>query len=192
MSKGKKVKLHRPLTDDEKKKVLREHFYYEVTMLDFSVERLLDYRKHNNEKSFENMAVDTCLLHARNLLEFFFYRSNMNSGYTRARDIQTTWQNPQKTTWIRELERRVNDEITHLTLRRISSRYSGMNWDCCAIRKEFFDVAIRFLGQVPRGYINERLRKLGERISSVLGSYVPEDKNGVTSTSSNIDIFRCW
>lgn len=80
MYKNKKVKPHRLLTEEEKKEVLREHFYHEATMLDFSVERVVEYKKHNKGKSFENMAANTCLLHARNLLEFFFLSFQYGRG----------------------------------------------------------------------------------------------------------------
>jgi len=38
----------------------------------------------------------------------------------------------------------------------------------------------------------DRLEKAGRTNVVRLGSYVPEDKNGATSTSSNIEILRCW
>jgi len=193
MSKGKKVKLCRPLTVNEKKEVLREHFYYEATMLDFSVERLVEYRKHNKEKIFENMAVDACLLHARNLLEFLFYPSNMKNGYIRAYDVETSWPtNQEKSLWIKKVQERVSDEVTHLTLGRISSRFSGMDWDCCAIRKEFFDVMVEFLSQLSEKYMDKKLGSLRKRISDVLGSYDPQDDSGVTNTSGKIVISRSW
>lgn len=184
MSRDEVRKARRLLTDKEKKKFLDKHFFYEIQMLDFAVNKIIEQkRKRKTNKYLNDMAVDTCLLHARNLHEFFF--KSRSKGYIRALDIVDTWKllEPAQNSWIARVNCSVNDEITHLTLGRISSRFSGTDWDCCAIRKEFFDVAIRFLGQVPGKYVNEKLKKLEERISSVSCSYVSEDESGVTHTS---------
>lgn len=193
MSRDEVRRARRLLTDKEKEKFLGEHLFYEVQMLHIAVNKIVEYkRKKKPDKYPNNMAVGTCLLHARNLYEFFF--KSRSKGYIRALDILDNWKQPQpeQNSWIARVKCRVNDEITHLTFGRMSSRFSGTDWNCCAIRKEFFDVIHRFLRQLPKKYMDERLGKLEDRISSVLGSYVPEDKNGVTSTSSNIDIIHHW
>lgn len=193
MSKKKTPKLPQSLTDGEKKEILREHFYYEVQMLDFSVDKVVEYNlRGKTDKCLKNMAVDTCLLHARNLWDFFFFRPSKN--YVRASHFLDSWGKPQiaGNSWIKKVEKRVNDEITHLTVGRISSSFSNMQWNCCAIRKEFFDVIITFLGQLPQKYMDEKLRKLKRRILSVLDSYMPEDNSGVTQTSSDSDIYNIY
>lgn len=115
----------------------------------------------------------------------------MEGGYVRACDLGITWQSSQKTTWIKKVEERVNNEITHLTLGRISASFCKTDWDCYAVRKEFFDVIIKFFSQLPQKYMDNKLESLKRRISDVLDSYAPQDNSGVTNTSSNITIFHC-
>jgi len=57
-------------TDREKQELPTEHFYYEVKMLGFSVARLSESPHKRGSLWHRNMAIEACLLHARNLREF--------------------------------------------------------------------------------------------------------------------------
>lgn len=151
------------LNDEEKKRYLREHFYYEVKMLHFAVCKfaLTDILDIWNR----NMALETFLLHARNLKEFFYYKPCKK--YLRAYDFvenEIKWDRdkPKKTHWIIEVESRADKELAHLTNERIYGTPPEKKWKCGIIQRDFLKLAKCFLDHLPEKYIDERLREIKE------------------------------
>jgi len=62
------------LTDEEKRRFLGEHFYYEVMMLMFCYDRMVEFQRARDAYS-NNMALESFLFHARNLREFFYSKT---------------------------------------------------------------------------------------------------------------------
>lgn len=150
------------LDDEEKKCYLREHFYYEVKMLVFSVPKIIEFQRAKNQGS-TNMALEDCLLHARNLMEFFYYKPH--KLYLRAYDFvenKTKWDRdkPEKTHWIKEVERRANKELAHLAHGRIYGTPPEKGWECGAIVRDFLKVVKVFLDHLPGEYMGENLREI--------------------------------
>lgn len=152
------------LDDEEKKRYLREHFYYEVKMLDFAAAKLAEFAPTDIWN--RNMALETFLLHARNLKEFFYYKPC--KPYLRAYDFvenETEWDRDkpaEKTHWIKEVEGRADKELVHLTHGRIYGTPPEKKWDYGTIQRDFLKVVKHFLDHLPEKYIDERLRKIKE------------------------------
>lgn len=150
------------LDDEEKKRYLREHFYYEVKMLGFSIAKVIEFKRAKDQGS-TNMALEDCLLHARNLKEFFYYKPH--ESYLRAYDFvenKTKWgrDKPEKTHWIKEVERRADKELAYLAHGRIYGTPPEKKWNCGAIERDFLKVIKVFLDRLPGEYMGENLREI--------------------------------
>ena len=160
------------LDDEEKKRDLREHFYYEVAMLCFSMTKVMAFKRAKDQSS-TNMALEDFLLHARNLKEFFYYKPH--KLYLRAYDFvenRTKWDRdkPEKTDGIKEVERRADKELAHLAHGRIYGTPPEKEWDCGTIQKDFLKVVEVFWDHLPEECIGERLREAKKMCDQVATS----------------------
>lgn len=184
------------LDDEEKKRYLREHFYYEVKMLGFSVAKVIEFKRAKDQGS-TNMALEDCLLHARNLKEFFYYKPH--ESYLRAYDFvenKTKWDRdkPEKTHWIKEVERRADKELAHLAHGRIYGTPPEKKWDCGAIERDFLKVVKIFLDHLPKKYIDKRLQEIEQMCPHVDtttdrqgGLFTPAGTTSTVSTASSLE-----
>jgi hypothetical protein len=113
----------------QKTDYLNEHFVYEAQELvscGLFHASILKHTRAMRERMlyevFVNISLDHTLLHARNLLEFPFYKEDGDGKYARAVSYVTDWVRPPMTPNLSLLERRVNDEITHLGWNRLNVR----------------------------------------------------------------------
>ncbi|MFA6098809.1 MAG: hypothetical protein WCV50_03475 [Patescibacteria group bacterium] len=141
------------LQNSDKKAWLIEHFAYEDDMLNFSFNKIFECLKQQEQKSLQ-MALECFLLHARNLLEFFYYRKNGKS-YIRAIDFieSKQWEKllPKKTARIIKLQKRIDNELMHLTDKRISGIPPEKSWDI-DILLDFIVLTKIFKKNLPNEY----------------------------------------
>ena len=181
------------LTDEQKKGFLEEHFYYEVEMLEFSVTRLEESRLAGNQDSV-NMAIDACLLHARNLREFLYSDEKKYGTDARAYEFvrdKSEWRKdrPPETHWIKEVKKRAHVELAHLTYKRHCATPPEKDWDCGAIRRDFLRVVRVFLDHLPKEYIGDGLCYIRKRCLEVDTSICG---HGVVSTAIVVEYFTKW
>lgn len=154
------------MTISERKEYLNEHFMYEVKMLFFAlrfIERLNKLKKTDENIMCSNLALEGFLLHARNLLEFFYKNFKKNSDRVSAWhffDNEACYNQllPIKTPAIEIVEKRVNNEITHLGVKRFSSTIDKQ-WDTVTILHDFMSLVKIFLDNLPGEYYSDELRK---------------------------------
>jgi hypothetical protein len=152
--------------EERKIRYINEHFVYEVQELLFSALFFISVQVRENELSdkrvlpvFRNMAIDHALLHARNLLEFYYY-GGKEEMYARAGAYVDSWKPPVKTPNVRKLEARVNDEVTHLGWKRLDVKLEYKNWPLLDVINELLDTTAQFLAQLDRKYRRGGLKML--------------------------------
>lgn len=153
------------LTDEEKRQFLEEHFSYEVIMLSFSANKLIEFNCIKDTYC-TNMALETFLFHARNLMEFFYYDKKYPTD-ARAYDFlkdKAEWEKikPKETDSIEKIKDRSGKEIAHLTYKRIYGTPPEKKWDCSEIRKDILKIVNIFLDHLPEKYMGDRLRDIKE------------------------------
>lgn len=143
---------------------LDEHFSYEVDMIFFSLKKCIELGKTTENIPNKNMAIENFLLHARNLLEFFYQPHNKNEKCSYAGHFfnnEDDWGKicPNKTETIKQLEKRVHNEVTHLGYDRISGTPPEKSWDNQQLLKDFMAIIKIFIENTNDKYISEELRK---------------------------------
>jgi hypothetical protein len=161
------MKASSTIPDEERKiRYINEHFVYEVQELLFSALFFISVQaraKQLSEKGilrvFQNAAIDHSLLHARNLLEFYYYE-HKEKIYARARAYVGSWRFPAKTPNVKKLEARVNDEVTHLGWKRLDVKLEDKTWHLLDVINELLDTTAEFLVQLDRKFYREGLTML--------------------------------
>ena len=164
----KKIDLTK-LSGQKEKAFLEEHFYYEVSMLIFAVRRLFEItRNGRRDQNSINMALETLLLHARNLREFFYAEMRQKDDARPenfAGDIDK-WkrERPEETDLIKEVRERANKELAHLTYKRYYGTPPQKQWNYEAVQTDFLKVVKVFLENVPQRYWGPNLHTLKQMI----------------------------
>ena len=156
-------------TKKEKIELLKEHFFYEITNLS----QILEYadqlsQEGKTEQFFKNIIIDSFLLHARNLFEFFYYDGD-KKDYARAShflDSTKDWTKlrPDETTWLNKLKKRINSEVSHLTYNRISGTPPEKYWRLNILYSDFVDIVKIFLENISKEYVSEPIMRLKKEL----------------------------
>jgi len=166
------------IQDEERKaRFINEHFSYEVLELLQSSLFILSVQARKKELSergtyqfFLNMALEHTLLHARNLLEFFYYRGDKKK-YAQAPAYILDWTPPSKTVNVKELETRVNDEITHLGWKRLDVELEDKSWKPLGVIGELLDLTDQFLLGLDQKLYGNGLRTLKDEMQKLRIKY---------------------
>ena len=139
-------------------------------------------------------ALETCLLHARNLREFFYHDDKRYKTDARPSDFfrdKNEWERvrPQETNWIKKVKNRADKELAHLTYRRHSGTPPEKEWDCGVIQRDFFKVIKVFLDHLPKKYIGNGLWYIKKRCLQVDKSTYEQ---GVVSTATINEYHTKW
>jgi len=174
-------KLEKP-TEDDKKRYLEEDFFYEVKMFMYSFEQLTKPSNIGEEHKasvtyinipsiqralesgfgdafFLNMALETFLLHARNLREFFYGDRKKFPDDVRSSDLLDQWETlrPKESMEIERIRDQAGEELAHLTYKRMHGTPPGKEWSYRKIFSEFLEVIRIFLKNLPEKYFNKNL-----------------------------------
>jgi hypothetical protein len=153
------------------KKALNEHFVYEANALYYAAVKLHKLDKSTNKNNDEiNMALESLILHGRNLFEFLYYDSN-KSNYMRANHYisNETWKTirPIKTALLSDFEERASKEMAHLTYDRIADDSKEKIWACSALFGELLSVIKIFLNNLPDEYKDNEINNLLTNLNKV-------------------------
>ncbi|MBU4266496.1 MAG: hypothetical protein KKE96_04640 [Candidatus Altiarchaeota archaeon] len=160
-------------SDGKKRELLNEHFFYEFMMMRGilicynSLKNIaLTYSKNLVFPLGNNICVEETLLHARNLLEFFYYDDisqdkasasefmKKGVGWDRIRPDKT------KLAGINIVQKRVDCELAHLTYRRIAGTPPEKSFNFMQIYKDFKEVVDIFLANIDPKYSDKNIEKL--------------------------------
>jgi hypothetical protein len=168
------------LDEQKKQAYLDEHFLYEARELNYCVMFIVSLQFHVGkqvtdrgrwvEEFFGNTGLDHFLLHARNLLEFY-YKDDKPHMYARARFYIPAWKPPKKTDLIRELEKRVHGEVTHLGWERLGVPPNGKSWAFVDLAIDLLNVTESFLKALDRSYHSEPIKILRAELSLSKDNY---------------------
>jgi hypothetical protein len=90
------------------------------------------------------------LLHARVLLDFFYYKKARDKDNLRAGDFVDDWgeRNRSECKYLDTNWERLNKSLAHLAQKRIQYNRTGEEWDIAAVHSEIKDVARKFIAKV--------------------------------------------
>lgn len=182
----------------QKKKWLKKHFLYEIMMFQVSIERVVEYDcqgKSITETVEEecNMAVENCILHARNLTEFLHKEKDTHSDCVRASDFACvhSWQQlPKKQypDWVEEILKEGSQHIAHLTSTRAKAPYEK-RWKCQEIHRNLATAINKFLNVVSPKYSDVRFNNVKDWCEKTMKS---AQDSGSVKTTVNQTFFHRW
>ena len=157
------------LTIEEKKKFLEWTFYYEVTMLIYSYLKLIQIQIIN-DNSEKNIAIETFVLHGRNLFEFYFLKERIKKDDARIFDFIPI----KNLNFIKdnsflveyEFKEKSNKQIAHLNYTRLEYENTlKKSWDINRIMKEFILITKYFIEELSKEYKGENIMFLKELLN---------------------------
>ena len=74
-------------SEEERKRFLKEHFYYEVWMLVSAVDRLIEFMSSGKSQTYINIAQEDVLVHGRLLREFLYREDRTKDDDARPMDF---------------------------------------------------------------------------------------------------------
>ena len=100
-----------------------------------------------------NMATEVCVLHLRNLIDFFYLNSPKPDDVV-AESYVSAWKAmcPPITTGLETARVRANKEMAHLTTKRIAGSHKDKEWDFGAISSELRPAVMEFLNHVDAAF----------------------------------------
>ena len=149
------------LSEEQMRAALREHVLYEHGMLNQIAEELIEAEAGRRERPpdlYWNTAIESFLIHARNLA-YFFSAGRVKASAVRPDDVVAEDYFDEPSDWARaalpvtqrldELLKfggRVAKEIAHLTYARLEKKSA---WDIAGINQDLFDQMECFLQHTP-------------------------------------------
>jgi hypothetical protein len=137
-----------------------EHLFYEAQMftLAYVMQPSGDLREF-----LMNLRIEVCVLHLRNLIEFFYPSSNPRPDDVLAADYVADWdaKRPAITPLLEKARYRAGKELHHLTSQRIDGHEDHKAWGFATINEDLRAVIKVFVGlkpNIPSNTISELLK----------------------------------
>jgi hypothetical protein len=160
-----------------------DHLYYEITMLRFAACQLAARQAERDEP--KNALLESFAIHVRNLRNFFFKKqSSRLKDEILAIDYLDNW-NPPKSEYLGRIEGKINEEISHLSYKRIEISLEAKNWNVDLIVAELEQALTAFLRGVPDAHLGARMQQLKGSFSRLHGFGITQSITGSTSNSSS-------
>jgi hypothetical protein len=177
------------LSDAQRLAYLEEHFSYEVREMVYCCWFSVSARQHkvgvqkDLEQFLENTALDHFLLHARNLLEFY-YEVEKPHMYAHASAFVKGWRPPRRTPQINMLRNRVYPEVTHLGWSRLATPPSDKSWILADVAKDLLLTTIQFLDSLDQKYKSDFVTVLRVECDNALTTL------GQNRAEADADLFK--
>lgn len=175
------MELNRLKQSMEQLQTASSHLHYEVQMLHECARRLSELRNSDEEislddKTLENALIESFLIHARVLIDFFYVKSrleanpntNIRSSDVIAEDFlekPNNWWSicPEKSPELEEVNPKVGKQVAHLTYDRSYITVKGKKWDIGRIYYALVDVIFVFIENVDRKYLDPKLLQIVDK-----------------------------
>lgn len=157
-------------TEKQKKEMIQEHFFYEViNLLNIEILNRVNWLDETSKQISINISVDNILLHSRNLFEFFYDEKAKKTNFAYANQFISNWKElkPNKTEQIKQMQKRVNNECSHLTYNRFIS-IEHKSWNLYQLKMDFLKVTKIFLDNLSPEFFNERLKNFQNQLDKLL------------------------
>jgi hypothetical protein len=164
------LKEFHELTEEEKVLFLENTFYYEVDMLINAYLRLLQIQIVNNDLEMF-IALESFLLHGRNLYEFYFFQKRGVKDNARVYDyISHEKSNIIKSnTYLIEYEfkDKSNKQLAHLNYTRLEYENNEKKpWEIQKIMKEFICITKYFIGELSGDFRGNNILILNNKLNN--------------------------
>ncbi len=135
-----------------------EHFYYEVSMMKLS---LYIARKNFSDKIIQNnkmnIVLEIFLLHARNLLEFFYDKNDCKKDIAHVNHFLKSgikWKKIQtkSNSWYKSLNKKINIYLSHMNYNR-KIDIKEKEWNLLELKKDFNNIIKVFLKNIDDKYL---------------------------------------
>lgn len=136
-------------------------YMYELAMLRLTCRACFYLSQYNpNEEMLKNAMIESSLIHARNLMDFFC------GGETHKDDIRachfvkaTVWQ-PPKLKYLCQMKEKINKHLSHLTYSRTSEK---VHWNLRRIETEIEEANKRFLAALQEAEADQWQARITDR-----------------------------
>lgn len=126
-----------------------EHLHYEAAMFVTARDILSKLDRGTPNAAFsQNLLVEACVLHFRNLVDFFYLPPNGKPDDVTAVDYIPEWGSPAIPPAVNTLRDRVNKELAHLTTARRPGAAAGKEWDFAQISLAMKPIIDEFVRRV--------------------------------------------
>jgi len=141
------------IDENTKKKLLEEHFFYEVKKM------IETFSSLKSDESGENHAVVDLFVHIRILYYFFYgnFYSEKRIDEAHAGDYLKSWRDKQASDKLKDWIKKVNMTISHLDYSRVTEKYNPPRK---LLYIHFRDLVIFFLKEFDPQYLGPNLTKL--------------------------------
>jgi hypothetical protein len=161
-----------PLTDEQLLAFSGEHLLHELSML-WELAEILPQRK---EGTCEYVAlIESFATHLRNLIEFLFF--SIKGDYVRAQqffDDPAAW-SPELTSDFKKLLERANNEVDHLTVRRVDGNPPEKAWPTDEILRQLETVAKEFAAKASGKKLHSKVREFLHLPLEATGKWIADN-----------------
>jgi hypothetical protein len=170
------LKSFKNLTLKEKKRFLDDPYYYEVSMLFHSF--FFNIVGDSQQAAIlKNIRLESFILHARNLIEFYYEKSNSKKERIHEDDAwavdffkeKELWLNirPDIKDWKRKFEKRAAKELAHLTYSRLEISPENKIWNIFEIANPIKEISILFIDNIDEILKTQKILSLQNYLESL-------------------------
>lgn len=156
-----------------------EHLEYEAQMFVAARDKLFqNARLQSQQPHFHppqpdeifnrNLLIESCVLHFRNLVDFFYPPSSPQPDDVTAADYVPGWGSPAAPSILRDARNRANKELAHLTLKRKAGAPPDKAWDFADLSIAMTSIIRDFLMRVDASNLPQRTIAVLQRIGAVV------------------------
>jgi hypothetical protein len=166
-----------------------EHLEYEAQMFLAARDKLFQsaapkLHPGNPAEAFNrNVLIESCVLHLRNLLDFFYPPSSSQSDDVSAADYIPGWNSGPLPRILEDAHKRANKELAHLTLKRKPGAPPDKAWDFAEIGNAMTPIIEEFFKRVDASKVPPRTKAVFDRIGAVVKVTLAEGPVFTTSRS---------
>ena len=149
-----------------------EHLEYEVQMFLTARNKLFKsapQRSPDPDEAFNrNLLIESCVLHFRNLVDFFYPPSPTQPDDVTAADYVPGWGSPSVPTILKDARTRANKELAHLTLKRKAGAPPDKAWDFADLSNAMTSIIEDFITRVDVSNLPPPTKTVLQRIGGVV------------------------
>jgi hypothetical protein len=151
-----------------------EHLEYEAQMFLAARDKLFrsappQLHPRNPDEAFNhNLLIESCVLHFRNLVDFFYPPSSSQPDDVTAADYVPGWNSPPAPPILRDARNRANKELAHLTLKRKTGAPPDKAWDLADLSNAMTPIISEFFKRVDASMLPPRMKAVFDRIGGVV------------------------
>ena len=151
-----------------------EHVEHEAQMFLDARDKLFQYalpqvHSRNPDEAFNcDLLIESCVLHFRNLVDFFYPPLSQKSDDVNAADYVSGWNSRPTTPILEDARKRANKELAHLTLGRKPGTPPHKAWDFADLSNAMTPIIEEFFKRVDASKLPPRTKSVFDKIGGVV------------------------